>query len=90
MLTEKSNVQTDQGELDLLFNIFSLPSFLTSLGAPPLETRGKQGMFIASLTLKVLMSQELIARNHEMILLEDIAQKELALALLSKEELPPI
>jgi hypothetical protein len=47
-------------------------------------------MFIASLTLKVLMSQELIARNHEMILLEDIAQKELALALSPKEELPPI
>ena len=50
MLTEKSNVQTDQGELDLLFNIFSLPSYLTGLVAPHSETRGKQKEFIGPLT----------------------------------------
>ena len=31
-----------------------------------------------------------LQENYEMTLLEDIAQKELALALLPKEELPPI
>ena len=42
MLPEKPDVQTDQGELDLLFNIFSLPSYVTGLAAPPSETRGKR------------------------------------------------
>ena len=41
MLPEKPDVQTDQGELDLLFNIFSLASYLTGLVAPPSETCGK-------------------------------------------------
>ena len=50
MLPEKSDLQTDQGELDLLFNIFSLPSYLTGLVAPPCETRGKQKQFIGPLT----------------------------------------
>ena len=50
MLTEKSNVQTDQGELDLLFNIFSLPSYLTDLVAPPSKTCEKQEQFIGPYT----------------------------------------
>ena len=54
MLTEKPDLQADQDELDLVFNIFSLPSSLISLGAPPLVTCGNQGLCIASLTLKVL------------------------------------
>ena len=50
MLTEKSNVQTDQGELDLLFTIFSLPSYITGLVTPPSEICGKQKELIGPLT----------------------------------------
>ena len=55
MLTEKSNVQTDQGEPDLLFNIFSLPSYLTGLVAPPSETYGKQKELFGPHTCKVFL-----------------------------------
>jgi len=55
MLTEKSNVQTDQGELDLLFNIFSLPSYLTGLVAPPSESCGKQKELFGPHTCKVFL-----------------------------------
>ena len=55
MLTEKSNVQTDQGEPDLLFNIFSLPSYLTGLVAPPSETCGKQKELFGPHTCKVFL-----------------------------------
>ena len=50
MLTDKPEVQADQGELDLVFNIFSLPSSLTSFGATPLVTCVKQGLCFGPLT----------------------------------------
>ena len=50
MLTDKPEVQADQGELDLVFNIFSLPPSLISLGAPPLVTCGKQVLCFGPLT----------------------------------------
>ena len=88
MLTEKPDLQADQGELDLVFNIFSVPSSLISLGAPPLETCGKQGRFIASPTLKVLFC--MFAEGYSDVLrvnckkiIKDTAQEELGLALLN-------
>ena len=56
MLTEKPDLQPDQGELVLVFNIFSLPSYLTGLEAPLFETCGKQEMFIGPLTLNFFLS----------------------------------
>ena len=86
MLTEKPDLQPDQGELVLVFNIFSLPSYLTGLEAPLFETCGKQEMFIGPLTLNFffLMSEEghsdvlrtNLQENYEMTLLKDIAQKD--------------
>ena len=88
MLTEKPDLQADQGELDLVFNIFSVPSSLISLGAPPLETCGKQGRFITSLTLKVLFC--MFAEGYSDVLrvnckkiMKYTAQEELGLALLN-------
>ena len=43
MLTDKPEVQADQGELDLVFNIFSLPPSLTSLGGSTLGDMWKAG-----------------------------------------------
>ena len=98
MLTEKPDLQPDQGELVLVFNIFSLPSFLTGLEAPLFETCGKQEMFIGPLTLNFffLMSEEghsdvlrtNLQENYEMTLLKDIAQKDFGT--IAEEELPPI
>lgn len=53
MLTEKPDLQAGQGELALVFSIFSLPSSLSGLAAPPFETVGKQEPFIGPLSLKV-------------------------------------
>ena len=98
MLTEKPKVQADQGELVLVFSIFSLPFYLTGLEAPPFETCGKQEMLIGPLTLNFffLMSEEghsdvlrtNLQENYEMTLLKDIAQEEFGT--IAKEELPPI
>ena len=98
MLTEKPDLQPDQGELVLVFNIFSLPSYLTGLEAPLFETCGKQEMFIGPLTLNFffLMSEEghsdvlrtNLQENYEMTLLKDIAQKDFGT--IAEEELPPI
>ena len=98
MLTEKPDLQPDQGELVLVFNIFSLPSYLTGLEAPLFETCGKQEMFIGPLTLNFffLMSEEghsdvlrtNLQENYEMTLHKDIAQKDFGT--IAEEELPPI
>ena len=50
MLTEKPDLQADQCELDLLCNIFSLPSYLAGLVTPPSEICGKQKELSGPLT----------------------------------------
>ena len=50
MSTEKPDLQAEPGEVALLLNMFSLPSYATGLGAPLSETCGKQEMFLGSLT----------------------------------------